>query len=182
MWRYHGLRQVFVLVGGITIASCAQYVVRPRSPESASSTNSPSTSSPLTSSPLTSSPSTSSPIASPPTEPLLAADPNGDYGRTDHQVWQVVDSDPNGLNCRWSASMPTDWYSPDAQFPNQNFGQWQVVRQFPEGTTLTANLAPAGFALLYDDQQKPWLKVSIGENEQICLVRANAAYVRPIAE
>jgi hypothetical protein len=78
--------------------------------------------------------------------------------------------------------MPTDWYSPSTQFPDQNFEQWQVLRTFSGGTTLTANLAPAGFALLYDEQQKPWLKVSIGGNEQICLVRANAAYVEPIAE
>lgn len=161
MGRYHWFRQGLTLIGGITITSCTHFTVKPSSPE------------------LT---STHSPTASSPSQSLPVADIDGDYGRTNHRTWQVVDSDPNGLNCRWSALMPNDWYSPGTQFPNQNFGQWQMVRQFPRETTLTANLAPAGFAILYDEQQKPWLKVNIGENEQICLVRANAAYIQPIAE
>ena len=161
MARYRWLKQGLWVIGGAAIASCTQFVCRPSSPESVSSANSP---------------------VSSPSQSLPVADANGNYGRTNHQIWRVVDSDPGGLNCRWSASMPTDWYSPSTQFPDQNFGQWQVVRTFSVGTTLTANLAPAGFALLYDEQQKPWLKVSIGKNEQICLVRANAAYIRPIAE
>lgn len=162
MGRYHWLKQGLGVIGGVAIASCTQFVIRPSPPESVSSTNNP--------------------VSSSPSQSLPVADANGDYGRTNHQTWRVVDSDPGGLNCRWSAAMPNNWYSPSTQFPNQNFGQWQVIRTFSVGTTLTANLAPAGFALLYDKYQKPWLKVSIGENEQICLVRANAAYVQPIAE
>ena len=165
MKRYRWLKQGLGVIGGVAIVSCTHFAIRPSSPHVSSDVSS-------TSSPVSSSPSQSSPVA----------DANGDYGRTNHQTWRVVDSDPGGLNCRWSAAMPTDWYSPSTQFPDQNFGQWQVVRTFSVGTTLTANLAPAGFALLYDGQQKPWLKVSIDENEQICLVRANVAYVEPIAE
>lgn len=162
MKRYRWLKQGLGVIGGVAFASCTQFVIRPSSPESVSSTDSP--------------------VSSSPPQALPVADANGDYGRTNHQTWRVVDSDPGGLNCRWSAAMPTDWYSPSTQFPNQNFGRWQVVHTFSVETTLTANLAPAGFAVFYDEQQKPWLKVSIGGNEQICLVRANAAYVQPIAE
>ncbi|HEY9663397.1 MAG TPA: hypothetical protein V6C65_33540 [Allocoleopsis sp.] len=161
---YCGLKQGLVMIGGMAIVSCTPLIGHPSSPEAT--------------------PSPSSPVATltPSSKPLPVADANGDYGRTDYQMWQVVDSDPGGLNCRWSTTMPPDWYSPSTQFPNRNFGQWQMVRQFSTGTTLTANLAPAGFAILYDEQQKPWLKVSIGEDEQICLVRANANYVQPIAK
>ncbi len=158
---YDWLKQGILLVSGSAIVGCAQTVVSPASPDTSL---------------------TSSPVASSSSPPLPAADARGDYGRTDYPTWQVVDADPGGLNCRWSAAMPADWYSPSTQLPDQNFGQWQVVRQFAAGTTLTANLTPAGFAILYDGQQKPWLKVSIGENEQICLVRANSAYVQPIAK
>lgn len=163
----HRVQQGLMLIAGIAITGCASVGVRPSSPD-VSSPGGPVAS--------------SSPIISSPSQLLPVADANGDYGRTDHQTWQVIDPDPGGLNCRWSTAMPADWYAPNTRFLDQNFGQWQVVQQFSAGTSLTANLAPAGFAILYDDQQKPWLKVSTGENEQICLVRANSAYVQPIAE
>lgn len=165
MGRYHRVKQGVVLMVGVALVSCTP-LVQPSDQ----------------SSPLESTAATQEPAASPSPQPLPVADANGDFGRTSHQSWQVVDADPTGLNCRWSAAMPTDWYAPSAQFPDQRFSQWQVVRQFAAGTPLTANLAPAGFAVLYDEQQKPWLKVSMGEDEQICLVKANAAYVQPVAE
>jgi hypothetical protein len=43
------------------------------------------------------------------------------------------------------AGFRSDWRSRD----------WQVVRTFSVGTTLTANLTPADLAWLYDEQQKP---------------------------
>lgn len=112
--------------------------------------------------------------------PLPQPNTNGDYARrTSHQSWVVVDPDPNGLNCRWSNRMPTNWYAPDAQLPRLDVVNWEVVRRFSTGTTLTANIAPAGFVTIMDNRGLPWLKVSIGENEQICLVRANSRFVRP---
>jgi len=110
----------------------------------------------------------------------VQANPDGDYSRTDHKQWVVVDSDPAGLNCRWSDAMPDEWYAPDAQFPPMNIRQWPVVARFEPGTILTANLTPAGFVLLYDDRYLPWLKVSIGKNDRICLVRANQRFIRPV--
>lgn len=113
--------------------------------------------------------------------PRPTANANGDYAqRTSHRRWLVVDPDPRGLNCRWSRSMPLDWYAPHAQLPQMNVLQWQIVRRFPSNTVLTANTTPAGFATISDDRGFPWLKVSIGPEEQICLVRANRRYIRPI--
>lgn len=112
---------------------------------------------------------------------LPTVDRHGDYQRrTSHSQWVVVDPDPNGLNCRWSSAMPADWYSPAAPLPAFTILDWPVVRRFRQGTVLTANTTPAGFATVTDTRGKPWLKVSIGPNDQICLVRANAQFIRPV--
>lgn len=105
----------------------------------------------------------------------------GDFAvRTSHPFWTVVDPDENGLSCRWSPDAPVDWYSPAADFPNSAFYQWPVVRTFDYGTVLTANITPAGFATLTDNRGLPWLKVRQGDNDEICLVRANASYILPL--
>ena len=121
------------------------------------------------------------PLAS---EGLPKADSNGDYsGRTSHKNWIVVDPDPEGVNCRWSETMPTSWYAPDTKLPALTISQWSVVRRFIKDTSsqnLTANAAPAGFVTINDESGKPWLKVSIGSNDRICLVRANSKYVQPV--
>lgn len=114
--------------------------------------------------------------------PLPRADRNGDFsGNVGYEKWIAADSDPNGLNCRWSQAVPREWYSPSAKWPKRNISQWSVVRRFQKNTKLTANLTPAGFATVTDEAGKPWLKVSIGANDRICLVRANLTYVRPLA-
>ncbi|MDY6939394.1 MAG: hypothetical protein SWY16_17215 [Cyanobacteriota bacterium] len=107
-------------------------------------------------------------------------DANGDYLSTDHLYWTVTDPDENGLNCRWSEDMPEAWYAPDAQFPLMNVREWEVVRSFDYGTVLMANRTPAGFVTLNDDRGLPWLKVSIGDNDEICLARANRDFIRPL--
>lgn len=131
--------------------------------------------------PTQSSPVQEAPLAE---DTLPTPDSNGDYlGKTSHQKWTVVDPDPNGVNCRWSEEMPTAWYAPDAKFSSLNISQWPVVRRFTKNTpspSLQANLTPAGFATLMDDSGKPWLKVNIGSNDRICLVRANSKYVQPV--
>lgn len=113
--------------------------------------------------------------------PLPKADANGNYmGNVGHYTWVVVDPDPNGLNCRWSNLMPADWYSPTGMRPIMTVKDWPVARRFRSGSILNANGTPAGFAVIYDDRGLPWLKVSIGANDQICLVRANTQFIRPI--
>lgn len=113
-------------------------------------------------------------------DPIPVANANGDYPRTSYRRWVVVDPDPAGLNCRWSNELPAEWYSPATPYPRMNVNEWPIVRQLPTGTELQANITPAGFALMYDENQAPWLKVSIGEHDEICLVRANTAYVQPL--
>jgi hypothetical protein len=58
--------------------------------------------------------------------------------------------------------------------------EWPVVERFPTHTKLQANLAPAGFAILYDENENPWLKVNLDNADEICLVRAHAAYLQPV--
>lgn len=112
---------------------------------------------------------------------IPAADSNGDFSRrTSHEKWIVVDRDSTGLNCRWSSAIPTEWYAPDAQYPRMNIRDWSVVRRFPYNTVLVANMTPAGMVTMYDESNKPWLKVTIGDKDQICLVRANSSFVRPL--
>lgn len=106
---------------------------------------------------------------------------NGDYSSwTSHFDWIVIDPDAAGLNCRWSNAMPDDWYSPDAKWPRLNIREWSIVRQFPTNTHLIANGTPAGFVIIKDENNKPWLKVSIGADDKICLVRANSSFIRPV--
>lgn len=115
-----------------------------------------------------------------PPDPLPGVNDNGDYQKTSYRSWVVDDPDPAGLNCRWSDELPAEWYSPATPYPRMNVNEWPIVRQFPTGTELQANITPAGFALMYDENQAPWLKVNIGEHDEICLVRANTAYIEPI--
>jgi hypothetical protein len=114
--------------------------------------------------------------------PVPQPNADGDYPRTGHKLWRVVDPDPNGLNCHWSEEMPDPWYAPDAQFPDLNIQDWSIVRHFGAGTVLTANTTPAGFVFIHDDRYLPWLKVSLGDNDEICLVRANQQFVVPVVE
>lgn len=111
---------------------------------------------------------------------LPTPDRNGDYQRTGHELWVVSNTDTNGLNCRWSRSIPADWADPSTRLPQMNVREWSVVRRFPQDTVLVANIAPAGFATMRDEDEKPWLKVRIGAESQICLVRANSDFIRPI--
>lgn len=117
------------------------------------------------------------------TTPLPRPNSQGNYsGNISHQRWVVVDNDPQGLNCRWSSAMPREWYSPAVAhtLPERNVLNWSVVRRFQVGSILVANPTPAGFTVMTDTRHQPWLKVSIGENDQICLARANSRFIRPV--
>ncbi|MGA9381648.1 MAG: hypothetical protein WBV73_23040 [Phormidium sp.] len=84
------------------------------------------------------------------------ANRNGDF-TTDvpanifHDYWVVVDSDPRGLNCRWSPQLPRrEWDGANVIWPKANFEQWPVVRRFPKNTRLTAYHGPAGSTTIID--------------------------------
>lgn len=97
-----------------------------------------------------------------------------------HQVWRVVDATPNGLNCRWFKANPRDWYAPHSTLPNRDIVNWPVRRQFQQGSVLVANITPGGFSFLYDARELAWIKVDIGPNNEICMVRANSRFVQPM--
>ena len=120
--------------------------------------------------------------------PNLKTDSEGNYQNGSARgwyVWQVVDSDPNGVNCRaTSIFLDGSWQaiSMTSRIPTdiQNF---PVVQKFPKGTALVAITAPAGFSTWEDNEKKLWLRVSLPSQKSInsmCFVRANSKFIVPI--
>lgn len=101
---------------------------------------------------------------------------NGDYLRTRHRQWRVVDPDPEGLNCRWLEGVDQDreW---DA-YIDLEMMSWPVVVRFQAGTLLRASTRFNGWSIVTDNRGLPWLKVALG-NDRLCLVRANRRFIRP---
>lgn len=102
--------------------------------------------------------------------------------------WQVVDSDPSGLNCRLAKQFQgftsADLNAPEDLFRNNqpNIGAWSVITTFPPRTLLNAQTGHRGANLLLDDQDKPWLAVSVKQGTQYanCFVRANSRFIQPL--
>ncbi len=125
----------------------------------------------------------SSGVSSDTSVPIATA--QGDYqGRAaDWMLWQVVDSDPGGLNCRASRPFVTgEWVR--AAYEGQlsdAIGSFPVVRRFVRGTVLFINPVPSGLSLWYDERNRPWLRIKLSnENDSLCFVRANNRYVVPV--
>ena len=120
--------------------------------------------------------------------PNLKTDSEGNYQNGSARgwyVWQVVDSDPNGVNCRaTSIFLDGSWQaiSMTSRIPT-NIQNFPVVQKFPKGTALVANTAPAGFSTWEDNKKKLWLRVSLPSQKSInsmCFVRANSKFIVPI--
>ena len=101
--------------------------------------------------------------------------------------WQVVDSDPKGLNCRMARQFQgisvdgTDAPADLSARNKHNIAQWPVIFAFKRGQRLqavTGNLANQ--IMLTDQQGKPWLPVYTSKGN--CFVRANSNFIRPIRE
>ena len=108
-------------------------------------------------------------------------DKNGNYSTMCFcTTWEVVDPDPAGLNGRLDTGFYKEWYAPCAEWNEMNIGEWPVIRTFSKGTILIANGTPAGFIGTYDDNGNPWMKVTIGPDDEICFVRANSKYIKPV--
>ncbi|WP_017662010.1 hypothetical protein [Baaleninema simplex] len=114
---------------------------------------------------------------------LPQADETGNYsGRSCHQHWEVVDPDPNGLNCRRAEIGLKELYGLGLQ-DLPEIGNWEVIGTLSEGETFTAALFPSGFNGVYDKNSNPWLfvdRVDRADSPSQCLVRANANFVKPI--
>ncbi|TVU55700.1 MAG: hypothetical protein EA414_00280 [Arthrospira sp. PLM2.Bin9] len=110
---------------------------------------------------------------------------NGDYTRSTHTTWEVTDRDPNGLNCR----MANNLSSYDQLLANQgqvtmNIKNWPVVGTIKQGQDFEINLGPAGFGIVYDNENQPWMYVERTDEQGAasnCFVRANHRFVQPIA-
>ena len=104
-------------------------------------------------------------------EPYPQADENGDYYIVNGQgsympyEWEVVDPDPNGLNCRdmdHSSPRINDIYN----FP--------IRTAFPTGERIPSS------GINLDDRGLPWLRFGSSATRHPCFVRANSRFVRPI--
>lgn len=108
---------------------------------------------------------------------------NGDYRRSSQTTWEAVNADSNGLNCHGLDLSYEELIDPrnSVKFDIQN---WPVVGKLKQGQDFEINLGPAGFGVVYDTQQNPWIYVEnlAGENgPSHCFVRANSRFVKPIS-
>ena len=114
---------------------------------------------------------TSTPIAP------ARADENGNYSnRSDQTRWQVVDPDPNGLNCRMGGTLEDIHHGHyNNTFPN--ILDFPVVATLEPGSLFESRQNPGGFAVYGDDRGLPWVYVpNLG-----CFVRANSSFIAPIS-
>lgn len=96
-------------------------------------------------------------------------DANGDYPirREYQQLWQVVDRDPDGLNCRG--------FLPPSESSEE------VVTTFTEGDVITAYPRSRGIYEIIDDEEgQPWLMVDLADEAGSCWIRANSEYIVPV--
>lgn len=115
-------------------------------------------------------------------ETLPTADSQGDYmGRDGHDFWEVVDPDPNGLNCRMINASLQQLMSMSNTRPSDIFN-WPVVGVLKEGQRFKSFSSNAG-STFRDTRKLPWLFVGKSYNDgaaQGCFVRANSAFVKPV--
>ncbi|MBW4486509.1 MAG: hypothetical protein KME12_01835 [Trichocoleus desertorum ATA4-8-CV12] len=104
-----------------------------------------------------------------------------------HVNWQVVDSDPRGLNCRMARqfqgiSVDGSDAPPELYTRNKyNISQWSVVFAFKRGQRLQAVTGNMDNHITLTDQQgKPWMAVYTSKGH--CFVRANSNFVKPLRE
>ncbi|NJK33462.1 MAG: hypothetical protein HC919_00035 [Oscillatoriales cyanobacterium SM2_2_1] len=106
-----------------------------------------------------------------------------------HRLWQVVDRDPAGLNCRMAAEFPpgTLWFETARgqvllTSDRHPIGQWPVVATLKRGAMVQAFSGNLGAQLIIRDRQKkPWLPVLVERSRGgvHCFVRANSKLIQP---
>lgn len=124
---------------------------------------------------------TSNPNPGPSTSVLPKTNEQGDYvGKSNHLDWQVVDPDPNGLNCRMGDRAIDEVWSPAAGALDIN--SWPVKGTLKLNQQFQAGVSPGGFVITFDAQQNPWIYVesSEGEGTSDCFVRANEKFIQPV--
>lgn len=108
----------------------------------------------------------------------------GDFvSKSDHLYWQVIDPDPNGLNCRMGEEPIEAIWSPDNPgFPA--ISTWPAVTTFKPDEIFKAQLSYSGFVATFDDQLQPWIFIKKKEDgtPANCFVRASRNLIKPIEE
>lgn len=94
-------------------------------------------------------------------------DGQGNYPIREEYVgqWEVVDPDPNGLNCRGNI-LPYE-------------GSEEVVRKLYQGDRIQAVQRGRGIYELVEQDGKTWLRVQVSGGGE-CWVRANEIFVKPV--
>jgi hypothetical protein len=126
-------------------------------------------------------PQQSTPQTTPQVE-LPQANEQGDYQRTSHRYWQVVDSDPNGLNCRMGQYSIQQIQDPGSKV-ELDIDNWPVVGALKQGQDFEIYLGPSGLGVLYDEQNQPWFFVEKSDSPDglnNCFVRAHSSFVKPV--
>lgn len=106
-------------------------------------------------------------------------DAKGDYRRTPHVFWEVVDPDPPGLNARQHPKFPRASEIETASWPEGRVSDWPVVAKIPKGTVLQALSGNVGVLWYRDTSGAVWLLVHHGQG--LVFVRWNQRFVRPVA-
>jgi hypothetical protein len=122
-----------------------------------------------------------------PASALAMDDLNGDYvpgfrGRTHYSQWQVVDPDPNGLNCRSTDPTGGPLKLDNLALNQIDIPQWPVLKTFKPGTKLEALPRNSGdlTAQINDQRGNSWIAIRTNNQGGSCLVRANIKFVRSL--
>ncbi len=107
---------------------------------------------------------------------------NGDYRRSSHTRWEAVNANSNGVNCR-SVNLSYDQLNDPRNSVKLDIENWPVVGTLKPGQDFEINPGPAGFGVVYDSKQNPWIyieKTAANGAPSRCFVRANRRFVKPI--
>ncbi|MGE5656242.1 MAG: hypothetical protein ACM37W_06460 [Actinomycetota bacterium] len=107
----------------------------------------------------------------------------GDYSRTSHKSWQVVDPNPAGVSCRMGKYSIEQIQDPGSNI-TLDIANWPVIGTLKQGQTFEIDPGPAGFGTLTDTQRQPWFLVNKNSTPGApmnCFVRANSQFVKPVA-
>jgi hypothetical protein len=115
-------------------------------------------------------------------ETMPSPDSQGEYSRrTMHTRWQVVDSDPQGLNGRLAKSFPQHYDNNREPWPTTEVLTWPVVERFHSDQILEAVTGNLGVMLIKEPSGKTWMMVRRSDGG-VCFVRANHRFIQPAKE
>jgi hypothetical protein len=178
---------------GISLFACNQETPTPEASKPtasvAGSSPKPSPSQPVSQAAATTatakpSPTTAIPQANQsPANNLPKPNAKGDYSRTYHKFWQIVDTGGKGVSCRMGKATIEQIQTPEFSGV-LDISSWPVIGNFKQGQSFEINLGPAGFGILPDTKKEPWIFVEKTSEQGAptkCFVRANSSFVKPIS-